>query len=76
MEANRLWCRISTGGNRNNARDTKRREKERHDLRVLVGANLVRLSQLEGLTWEFYRDTALPKLLEQLIQSKDAMAQQ
>ena len=32
----------------NPAREKDRREREQHDLRVLVGANLVRLSQLDG----------------------------
>lgn len=73
MESNRLWCRIQMQGS---AKDKSRREKERHDLRVVVGANLVRLSQLDGLTYEFYKDTALPKLIEQLLATKDVMAQQ
>lgn len=30
-------------------RDRARRERERHDLRVLVGNNLIRLSQLDGM---------------------------
>jgi vacuolar protein sorting-associated protein 35 len=31
------------------AKDKKRREKERNELRILVGTNLVRLSELEGV---------------------------
>ncbi|CAD7963842.1 unnamed protein product [Amoebophrya sp. A120] len=71
LESMRLWCRIQTQG-----KDRARREKERQDLSALVGANLVRLSQLDGVTWDFYRDHALPKLVEQLLQTKDAIAQQ
>ncbi|CAD7963138.1 unnamed protein product [Amoebophrya sp. A25] len=71
IEAMKLWCRIQISG-----KDRARREKERQDLSSLVGANLVRMSQLDGVTWEFYRDYALPKLLEHLLQTKDAMAQQ
>merc|ERR1719191_796378 len=56
-ESNKLWVRIQHQGP---VKDKQRREKERHDLRVLVGANLVRLSQLEGMTWDFYSVTALP----------------
>jgi len=73
VESMRLWSRIQTGSG---ARDRTRREKEKQELRTLVTANLMRLSQLDGLTWEFYRDTALPKLLEQLVGTKDAYAQQ
>lgn len=72
-ESNRLWVRIQHQGP---ARDKDRREKERHDLRVLVGANLVRLSQLEGMTLSFYADTALPKILEHIVSVKDTMSQQ
>lgn len=73
LESMKLWCRLSSGGP---ARDKPRREKERQELSALVATNLVRLSQLDGLTWEFYRDFALPKLIEQLLSTKDAMAQQ
>lgn len=37
------------------SRDKERREKEREELRILVGTNLVRLSQLESITLEKYR---------------------
>merc|ERR1719230_567169 len=73
MESNRLWVRIQHQGP---MKDKQQREKQRHDLRVLVGANLVRLSQLEGMTIEFYKDTALPKLLEHILSVKDTMSQQ
>lgn len=73
IESNRLWIRMQNQGP---ARDKEKREKERHDLRVLVGANLVRLSQLEGMTLDFYSTTALPKILEQVVTFKDTMAQQ
>jgi vacuolar protein sorting-associated protein 35 len=73
MESNRLWVRISHQGP---MKDKQKRDKERHDLRVLVGANLVRLSQLEGMTVEYYADNALPKLLEHVLSVKDQMSQQ
>lgn len=73
MESNRLWVRIQHQGPQ---KDKQQREKQRHDLRVLVGANLVRLSQLEGMTMEFYKDMALPKLLEHILSVKDTMSQQ
>lgn len=73
IESNRLWVRMQNQGP---AKDKERRERERHDLRVLVGANLVRLSQLEGMTLDFYSNTALPKILEQVVALKDTMSQQ
>ena len=74
IEANRLWIRVQTGPA--GQRDRVRRERERHDLRILVGASLVRLSQLEGVTKAFYAQNVLPKIIDQLIACKDPMAQQ
>lgn len=72
-ESNRLWVRIQNQGP---AREKDRRERERHDLRVLVGANLVRLSQLDGMTMDFYAETALPKILDHIVSVKDTLSQQ
>jgi len=73
QESNRLWVRIQHQGP---LKDKQKREKERHDLRVLVGANLVRLSQLEGMTVEYYAQIALPKILDHIVSVKDTMSQQ
>jgi vacuolar protein sorting-associated protein 35 len=43
MEMNKLWVRLQYLGH---SRDRERREQERRDLRILVGTNLVRLSQM------------------------------
>ena len=43
---NRLWIRMQHTGS---VRDKSKRERERNDLRVTVGENLVRLSNLDGL---------------------------
>lgn len=72
VETNRLWVRLQTQGETKNK---KKREKERQDLRILVGANLVRLSQLEGLTVEEYKTVVLPKILEEVMSCKDNIAQ-
>jgi vacuolar protein sorting-associated protein 35 len=71
-EANRLWVRLQHQGA---ARDRKRREKERMDLRILVGTNLVRLSQLEGLDMQEYKNSILPKVVEEILACKDTIAQ-
>jgi vacuolar protein sorting-associated protein 35 len=71
-ETNRLWVRMqSQGANK----DKKKREKERQDLRILVGTNLVRLSQLEGVDVDIYKESVLPRVLEQVANCKDAIAQ-
>jgi vacuolar protein sorting-associated protein 35 len=49
-EMNRLWIRIKS------IRQFKKvqREKQRMDLKVTVGENVVRLSRLEGVNLELY----------------------
>jgi vacuolar protein sorting-associated protein 35 len=74
-ETTRLWIRLSNqtvSGQKNRVK----RERERYDLRLLVGASLVRLSQLEGMTKGFYTEKVLPRILEQVIECRDTMAQQ
>lgn len=51
-EMNKLWVRMQHQGH---SRDRERREREREELRILVGTNLVRLSQLESVTLDKYR---------------------
>ena len=74
-ETTRLWIRLSSATTAGQ-RDRAKRERERHDLRILVGASLVRLSQLDGLTRAVYTDKVLPRIMEQVIACKDALAQQ
>lgn len=51
-EMNKLWVRMQHQGH---TREKERREKERQELRILVGTNLVRLSQLEGVDAAMYQ---------------------
>ena len=69
----RLWVRMQHSGG---IKDKTKREKERSDLRVTVGENIVRLSSLEGVTQEIYVTTVLPRSLEVVLSSKDPIAQQ
>jgi vacuolar protein sorting-associated protein 35 len=71
-ETNRLWVRLQSQGA---TKDKKKREKERQDLRILVGTNLVRLSQLEGVDVTVYKESVLPRVLEQVVNCKDSIAQ-
>ena len=50
VEMNRLWIRMQTTKSHNK----ELREKERRDLRVLVGMNLSVLSNLEGIDSDYY----------------------
>ena len=71
-EMNKLWVRMQHGGPN---RDRDRREKERQELRDLVGKNLLVLTQLEGMDLDLYQNTVLPRVLEQVINCKDEIAQ-
>lgn len=72
-EMNKLWVRMQHQGH---SRDRERREREREELRILVGTNLVRLSQLETATLDLYRKLILPGILEQVVSCRDAIAQE
>eukprot|EP00560_Eucampia_antarctica_P001657 CAMPEP_0197835270 /NCGR_PEP_ID=MMETSP1437-20131217/25280_1 /TAXON_ID=49252 ORGANISM="Eucampia antarctica, Strain CCMP1452" /NCGR_SAMPLE_ID=MMETSP1437 /ASSEMBLY_ACC=CAM_ASM_001096 /LENGTH=1019 /DNA_ID=CAMNT_0043440573 /DNA_START=48 /DNA_END=3107 /DNA_ORIENTATION=+ len=53
----------------------KKRERERNELRILVGTNLERLSKLDGVTANIYGTAILPTILEQISVCRDALAQ-
>ena len=46
------------------------------ELRILVGTNLVRLSQLENVEVDTYKRIVLPGILEQVVSCRDAIAQE
>ena len=72
-DMNRLWIRL------NNIDDPEERiirEREREQLKYLVGENITRLSSLNAITPEIYRKKVLPRIIEILLDSKDAMSQQ
>jgi vacuolar protein sorting-associated protein 35 len=72
-EMNRLWIRLSTGCTGN---ERLLREKERNELKVLVGENITRLASLQGLTLQIYQEEVLPKIINILLDSKDQLSQQ
>ncbi|XP_074102802.1 vacuolar protein sorting-associated protein 35-like isoform X1 [Cotesia typhae] len=72
-EMNKLWVRMQHQGH---SRDKERREREREELKILVGTNLVRLCQLESVTLEIYKKLVLPGILEQVVSCRDAIAQE
>ena len=72
-EMTRLWIRLSA----NTIGDEKLlRDKERGDLKLLIGENINRLSSLEGLSLDLYKQKILPKLTEILLESRDSLSQQ
>lgn len=73
IEMNKLWVRLQHQGH---SRDRDKRTAERQELQILVGSNLVRLSQLEGIDKSYYRESILPAILEQVVQCRDILAQE
>ena len=71
IEMNKLWVRLQHQGP---SRERDQRTKERQELQLLVGSNLVRLSQLIDL--DTYRGVILQPLLEQVVQCRDVLAQE
>lgn len=56
-ESTNLWMRIGSG------RDKVKRQKERNDLKMLIGENIMRISSLEGVNMKIYKKIVLPKML-------------
>ena len=76
IEMNKLWVRIQhLPGDAKNKDTKRRRERERNELRMMVGTNLVRLSELEGVTSAIYGTVVLPRILDQIVACRDPLAQ-
>ncbi|KAL6891676.1 vacuolar sorting protein [Trichoderma longibrachiatum] len=71
VEMNKLWVRLQHQGH---SREREQRIRERKELQLLVGSNIVRLSQLVDL--ETYKTAILGPLLEQVVQCRDVLAQE
>lgn len=71
VEMNKLWVRLQHQGH---SREREARLRERKELQLLVGSNIVRLSQLVDL--ETYKTSILGPLLEQVVQCRDVLAQE
>ena len=72
-EMNRLWIRLSSGCS---GGEKMAREKERDELKILIGESMNKLSSLENLNIDLYEKNVLPKLLNIIVNSKDKLCQQ
>lgn len=70
-EMNSLWVRINTLID-----ERDKRIRQRKDLAMLVGENLMRLSALEGLDVRLYRTLVFPKVIEIILDTKDRVSQE
>lgn len=73
VEMNKLWVRLQHQGH---SSERLKRTKEREELKILVGSNLVRLSQMENIKEDYYKTSILPVLMEQIVQCRDVLAQE
>ncbi|KAL3237353.1 retromer subunit VPS35 [Nakaseomyces bracarensis] len=73
IEMNKLWVRFQHQGP---LKKREHRTKERKELQILVGSQLVRLSQIIDDNFEMYRDQILPTILEQVVQCRDFVSQE
>lgn len=72
-EMTRLWVRMQHQGA---VRDRSKREKERLQLRMLVGTTLRRLVELNAVTKERYQEEVFPAIQERVVKCKDKIAQE
>ena len=76
IEMNKLWVRIQhLPGDGKSKEVRRRREKDRNELRILVGTNLVRLSALDSITSAIYGQVILPTVLDHIVICADPLAQ-
>lgn len=73
IEMNKLWVRWQHQGH---SSEFEKRTEERKELQVLVGSNLVRISQLEAIKRVYYKKNILPLILEQIVKCRDVIAQE
>lgn len=73
IEMNKLWVRLQHQGP---LREREQRTKERKELQILIGSQLVRLSQIVDDNLSMYKEQILPVVLEQAIQCRDAISQE
>ena len=75
LEMNRLWIRIAHLPGPRDRESRRRVQRERQDLRILVGSNLNRLSSLEGVTARVYGSSVLPRILGEVAGCRDPLSQ-
>ena len=70
-EMNKLTVRLQAG-----IKDKEKKADEERQLLQLVGKNIQLMSNLEGMSYEIYRQTIMPKLMDQILSCGDLHAQE
>ena len=70
-EMNNLWIRLNLL-----LEDKDKRKEQRTDLAITVGENLLRLSALEGMTVEVFKESVLERVIEIILENEDRISQE
>ena len=70
-QMNNLWIRMNSL-----IEDKEKRRKQRRDLAICVGENLLRLSHLESIDVDFYADKLFPQIVDIILENKDRISQE
>lgn len=70
-QMNNLWIRMNSL-----IENKERRRKQRKDLAICVGENLLRLSNLESVDVVFYKEKLFPQLIDIILENKDRISQE
>ena len=70
-QMNNLWIRMNSLID-----DKEKRRKQRRDLAICVGENLLRLSSLESIDIKFYSEKLFPKVIGIILENKDRISQE
>ena len=71
IEMNKLTVRLQAG-----IKEKEKKADEERQLLQLVGKNIQSMSNLEGMNYELYRQTIMPKIMDQILSCGDLHAQE
>lgn len=70
-QMNNLWIRMNSL-----IEDKETRTKQRKDLAICVGENLLRLANLESIDIAFYQEKLFPQIVNIILENKDRISQE
>jgi vacuolar protein sorting-associated protein 35 len=70
-QMNNLWIRMNSL-----IENKEKRRKQRRDLAICVGENLLRLSHLESIDVNFYSEKLFPQIMDIILENKDRISQE
>ena len=73
-EMNTLWIRIASDAKHLN-KPIQVPNKERLDVRHLLGENIIKIASMKGMTFDIYTKVVLPRMKDIIINCKDSISQ-